>query len=109
LLVGDRNFASRALALQLANNPAALLSSFFPPFGATVNIANSAGSWNSDFTQFTPDPLVLDANYGGATLSAGFTHIPYGYAGVASDNAAALAANDGRYNLDLPNDLYGRR
>ena len=51
--------------------------------------------------------LVLKPQYGGATLSSFFTSVPVGYAGIASDNAAALVANAGHYNLDLPSDLRG--
>ncbi len=104
LKVADREFAARSRALQLKNNPniAEWTTSTTPPIGATVNIHSSDGS-----------PLVLDAGYGGATLTnslgqpTNITHIPLGYAGPASDSGQALRTNAGRYNLGLPNDMKG--
>jgi len=100
LLVGERDFAERSRALLLANNPAALTgpAGQIPPLGATVNIGNPFGT-----------NLTLDPAFGGTDLGSNHTYIPLGYAGPASDNAAALIANAGQYNLDLPNDLNGRQ
>ncbi len=95
LTLGDRNFAARAVALQLKNNPDAITASTAPPPGATVNIRSASGD------------LTLDSRYGGATLGSNITHLPLGYAGPASDNGAALLANADSYNLDLPNDPNG--
>src|SRR5262249_6341402 len=66
-----------------------------PPQGATVNIRSVSGN------------LVLDPAYGGTALGSNITHIPLGYAGPASDSGAALVANAGRYDLDLPDVING--
>lgn len=92
----DRDLLAQARALQLRNNPGAFSALTTPPSGYTPNIRSQDGS-----------NLQLDPQYGGAQLSSPFTSVPVGYAGVASDNGAALAANAGRYNLDLPADLLG--
>jgi outer membrane receptor protein involved in Fe transport len=97
LLVQDRDFAIRARQLAFANNPAAFTGTSTPPRGYTTNIRNQNGT-----------NLVLKPQYGGAVLNSAFTSVPVGYAGIASDNAAAFVANAGRYNLDLPNDLGSR-
>jgi iron complex outermembrane receptor protein len=98
LLTQDRDFAVRARQLAFANNLAAFTGTSTPPRGYTTNIRNSTGA-----------NLVLKPQYGGTVLSSAFTSVPVGYAGIASDNAAALVANAGRYNLDLPDDLNSRR
>lgn len=95
LVVGDRDFASRAIALTMQNNPTLITGSNTPPIGATVNIRSVSGN------------LVLDPIYGGTALNSNITHIPLGYAGPASDNGAALVARAGSYSLDLSNDLNG--
>ncbi len=104
LVIGDRDFASRALALQLRNNPAAVIDSGFPPYGAAVNILSSSLDLN-----FMPELLTLDDEYGGTSLNALITHIPLGYAGPDSDNGAGLMANAGQYNLDIPEGLLGKQ
>lgn len=98
LKVGDRDFAARSRALQLANNPnvAAFTTASSPPLGSTANIRSANGT-----------PLVLDAQFGSVPLNSAITHIPFGYTGPASDNGAALVANAGRYNLDISNDING--
>jgi len=98
LLTKDRDFTRRARALAFANNPAAFTGTATPPRGYTPNIRNQSGA-----------NLVLKPQYGGATLSSAFTSVPIGYAGIVSDNAAALVANAGRYNFDLPDDERGGR
>ncbi len=103
LKVGDRDFVERGLALQLKNNPAAVTGSSTPPLGATVNILSA------QITDGTRENLVLKPEYGGAALGFTTTHLPLGYAGAASDNGAGLVANAGSYNLELANDLSGRR
>lgn len=97
LVVGDRDFATRAIALTMQNNPTLITGSNTPPVGATVNIRSVTGN------------LVLDPIYGGTALNSNITHIPLGYAGPASDNGAALVARAGRYSLDLSDDLNGRQ
>lgn len=99
LLVGDRDFARRGRQLLLENNPAALIGGINPPLGHTTNIRNDSPNQNAN--------LVLDAAYGGATLGAPFTHVPVGYQGPSSDGGAALIANAGQYNLELPADIAG--
>src|SRR5262249_37792356 len=88
LLTGDRDFVARARALQLANNPGAFFNTSTPPLGFLPNIRSVNGS-----------NLVLDT---GPALGSPFTFVPQGYAGVSTDNGAALAANAGRYSLELP-------
>jgi len=84
----DRDFAAEGRELRTANNPASLERQGGPPLGATPNIRSVNGS-----------NLVLKS---GIALGSRFTSSPVGYAGIASDGGAALAANAGRYNLDLP-------
>lgn len=98
LLTGDRTFAQRARQLAFANNPSLFTNLTTPPRGYTTNIRNQTGA-----------NLVLKPQYGGTALSSPYTSVPVGYAGIASDNAAGLVANAGRYNLDLPDDQTGRR
>lgn len=98
LLVQDRDFATRARQLAFANNPAAFTGTSSVPLGYTPNIRNQNGQ-----------NLVLKPQYGGTVLNSAITSVPVGYAGVASDNAAALIANAGRYNLNLPADFNGGR
>lgn len=95
---GDRDFAQRARDVAFANNPALFTGTTTPPRGYTTNIRNS-----------TSANLILKPQYGGTVLSSPFTHVPVGYAGITSDNAAALVANAGRYNLALPNDHFSRQ
>jgi iron complex outermembrane recepter protein len=90
IMVRDRDLARRSLELQLANNPAAIYSATTPPTGYTPNIRNQNGS-----------NLVLKPQYGGTALNSPITFVPVNYSGVASDNAAALVANAGKYNLEL--------
>jgi outer membrane receptor protein involved in Fe transport len=95
LLAGDRDLVQRGRARIFANIPAAFINASSPTLGATTNICSgSALSCNNT-------PLSLKAAYGGAVLSSSRTFVPYGYAGAASDNGAALVANAGHYNLDL--------
>lgn len=92
LLSQDRDIIPRSRALQLANNPAAFYSpTVIPPVSYTTNIRNSVAA-----------NLVLKPQFGGATLSSPYTHVPVGYAGASSDNGAGLIARAGTYNLDLP-------
>lgn len=92
LEVGDRDFRQRARNLILENNPSQILGAVRPPLGATANILSASG------------PLTLDPVYGGTALGSTITHIPTGYLGASSDNAAALVGNAGTYNLNVPND-----
>lgn len=98
LFVGERDFWKEVNALTLKNNPNGIYGINTPYSGATTNIISN-----------TSAPLQLKAAYGGSVLSSRITSVPYGYNGVASDNGAALAANAGRYNLDLPQTASGAR
>jgi iron complex outermembrane recepter protein len=93
LKVGDRDFAARGRAMQFRNNPEAFYGLATPPSGYTSNIRSANGS-----------NLVLD---GGTPLNAPRTFIPPGYRGTTTDAGAALVANAGQYNLDIPNDFNG--
>lgn len=99
MLVQDRNLVDRGRALQLANNPGAFYGTPSPPVGYTTNIRSQNGA-----------NLVLK---NGMPLNASRTFVPVGYtgpgAGGANDGGAALVANAGRYNLDLPDTISGRR
>lgn len=97
LLAQDRDLVQRGQALQLANNPASFYGSATPPAGYTTNIRSQSGA-----------NLVLKPQFGGANLGSPLTFVPMGYTGIASDNAAALVANAGKYNLDMPNVVNGR-
>jgi len=89
LTLGDRTeLTARGRDLLLANNPSALYDAFTPPEGYTSNIRSQNGS-----------NLVLKS---GTPLNSPRTFVPVGYAGPATDGGAALVANAGRYNLDLP-------
>ncbi|MEJ0039602.1 MAG: TonB-dependent receptor [Gammaproteobacteria bacterium] len=93
LRVGDRDLAERARGRQLAANPAAFFGATAPPAGVTANIRSTNGS-----------SLVLDT---GRALGSPITFVPMGYGGAASDSGAALVANAGTYNLDIPNSALG--
>lgn len=98
LLTQDRDFAVRARRSAFANNPAIITGATNPPRGYTTNIRSRNGA-----------NLVLKPEYGGLALPSFFTSVPVGYTGIASDNAAALVTNAGRYNLELPSDQRGGR
>jgi iron complex outermembrane receptor protein len=102
LYVVDRDFAARSRQLAFANNPDLFTNQFFstPPLGATPNVC-AAATWFPGFSTCNGMPLTLD---GGGSLGASFTSVPKGYAGFDSDDSAALVANAGRYNLDIPHD-----
>lgn len=87
LRVGDRRLFQRGRAAAFANSPSFFS---FPPLGATTNISSVDGT-----------NLTLLPAYGGETLTSSFTSVPSGYAGVASDDGAGLAANAGSYDLAL--------
>ena len=88
LYVSDRDFLAESRSLTIRNNPSTIYAATNPPLGATSNIRS------------TTAVLKLKPQYGGATLPANFTYVPYGYGGVATDNGAALVAHAGQYNLD---------
>lgn len=67
-------------------------SVILPLSGSATNIRSTTGA-----------PLVLKSQYGGTALNSSFTSAPAGYAGIASDSAAALVANAGKFNLDPAN------
>ncbi len=96
ILTQDRDMALRARNAAFANNPTLFTGASSPPRGYATNIRNQTGA-----------TLVLKPQFGGTTLSSPFTSVPVGYAGISSDNAAALVTNAGRYNLALPSDPFG--
>lgn len=102
LLVGERDLLQRGRAHILANNPALFLNAA-PPAGATPNIrsATSVGGVLQNLT-------LKGSN---TPLNSTITFLPAGYRGVAQDGTAALVANAGGYNLDLPDtaQLGGRQ
>lgn len=95
LLREDRDFTRRSRQLQLQNAPNELFGGGVVPYGYTGNIVSQNGA-----------NLVLKS---GGALNSPFTNIPVGYAGVSVDGGAALLANAGRFNLDLPNDQMGQK
>ena len=95
LLVQDRDLVERGRALQFTTNPGAFYGTSTPPVGYTTNIRSQNGS-----------NLVLK---NGTPLNAPRTFVPVGYGGPAADGGAALVANAGNYNLDLPDTIAGRR
>lgn len=105
LLVGDRNFLSRKYGRILATNPDFFFSPFAsPPVGSTTNIRSDDPLVNG----VRPDLTLKDSNL---SLGSPVAFVPYGYAGIASDNGAALLANAGRFNFNLanaPNTTGGR-
>jgi iron complex outermembrane receptor protein len=78
-----REYIERLYAAQAVQSP-----STFVPLGQTTNILSSTGQM-----------LVLDD---GTPLNSTITSVPRGYAGVASDGGAALVANAGSFNRELP-------
>jgi len=97
LLEGDRDFIARRRAQLALNNPAVYgYTGTTIPLGNTSNIRSVNGS-----------NLILAST--GQNLGFANTHVPYGYAGPQSDNAAALVANAGRYNMDISSGPNGER
>ena len=92
LLAGQRNFARRARAQALANNPSYDGSDGLPA-SSTPNVASTDGT----------DLVLKD----GTNLGSPKTFVPVGYAGT--DGGAALVSNAGRFNPAISNDLFGNR
>ncbi len=87
LLAQERALVERGRAWILERNPMSFYGSQQPPLGRTSNVRSADGS-----------NLVLD---GGMVLNSPFSFVPEDYAGRSSDGGLGLAANAGRYNLDL--------
>src|SRR5690606_31146030 len=83
-----RSLVERYYELARANAPANIFPPGNPPLGSTPNIRSVDGS-----------DLVLKSD--GTSLNSSFTFVPRGYAGIA-DGGAALVANAGQYNFELP-------
>jgi len=96
LYEGERDYIARGRALLLANSPNYFSTITNPVAGATPNIVSSNGS-----------NLVLKPQYGGTSLGARSTYIPYGFRGIAQDGVAALIANAGKQNFDLSPTVVG--
>ncbi len=99
LAVGDRDFVNRGYKLYVKNTENDLTSGSTPLLGSTANINLRSGD-----TQ-----LRLKDPNGGPSIPLGYriTHVPIGYEGVQSDGGAALLANAGSYNIELPRDVQG--
>ena len=98
LYTEDNDLWSRSRALYLSNLPSATAQGFSlgPILGYTTNIKSA-----------TPG-AILTLKSNGQSLGSDHTSIPIGYAGVATDQGAALVVNAGTYNLELSNDSAGR-
>jgi outer membrane receptor protein involved in Fe transport len=55
-------------------------------------------------TGFFGDDLTFKPEYGGGTLGAGFTYLPIGFSGDATELPAALRQHAGQTDLSLPSD-----
>ncbi len=99
----ERDFAARARARMLANNPAAVINGMTPVAGYTPNLCSAdvtdVGGVARGFCSGTP--LVLDD---GTSLGDSIAHVPVGYAGAVADRGSAFLATAGDYNLNIPND-----
>lgn len=93
LLVGQRDLVQRGRARILENNPGFYARALTPPLGFTTNIRSADGS-----------NLVLR---NGTMLNSPITSVPIGYEGTGTDRGQGLAANAGRYNLDLADSTQG--
>lgn len=98
LLNGDRpELMQRGISRVLQNGPSAIASATLPfATGATPNIASTDGS-----------NLVLKPEFGGAALNAPNTFVSPGISPTTSgtDLGAALLANAGQYNYQLPDSV----
>lgn len=91
---GDRDFTTRARALQQDRDPAGFAAA--PPVSGSVNISSATGT-----------VLTLDPAYGGASLGNTTTSVPASYGGVATDGGALYRANAGRIDASLSPDAAG--
>jgi outer membrane receptor protein involved in Fe transport len=90
LYVGDNDLWRTGRSLLAAN------TTFSVPFSATTaNIRTSS-----------PTLTLKGSN---ASLGSNHTFVPVGYGGVTADGGAALIANAGQYNIELPNDRSGTK
>lgn len=95
LLQDDRDFIQRGYRHLSTLNPGYYDLNLI--LGATPNIRSQTGAI-----------LTLDPAYGGGSLGANHTYLPYGYRSLALDGVAPLIANAGQYNLDLASTATGR-
>jgi iron complex outermembrane recepter protein len=103
---GDNDLYRRGRELYVTNvlSPAVTAQGFTSPVsGYTPNI-QAASVYNPVCNCSTIPNLVLND---GTPLNSNHTFVPVGYAGVAANGTAALLANAGKYNLQLPNDGTG--
>jgi outer membrane receptor protein involved in Fe transport len=94
LLAGERDFSVRARRRQFANDPADFLKRLRA--GNSVSVFSASGA-----------DLVLDPDFGGASLGASYTYLPLGFSGTRADGVALLKKNAGEIDLDLPADRSG--
>lgn len=102
LLLQDRAWILRENLARIQANAPTFLQAVRDPFlGSLPNIVRFAGTFNSDNTIFTPDPLVLKT---GQSLNSGITYVPAGTSSntSATELAAGLLANAGKWNMDFP-------
>jgi outer membrane receptor protein involved in Fe transport len=103
LLEDRRGIYERNLATILRNDPlnSIYVANFSPFQGSLPNIMNDSGGFNSDFTLYVPDNLVLK---NGTVLNGGITHVSAGTSPTtsAATLTAGLVANAGSWNTDLP-------
>jgi outer membrane receptor protein involved in Fe transport len=94
LLAGQRDFERRARELQFANNPSGSLG--------LLNASNSIAVISADGAD-----LVLDPEFGGASLGASYTYLPLGFTGSRAEAVALLQQNAGELDFSLATDRSG--
>ena len=95
LRTGERDYMERAGRMRFANDPAAYI--FNPPVRKGVSVVSLSGN------------LTLDPAYGGASLGAPYTFLPWNFKGTAAEAGASLVANAGKLPLQLTDDASGGR
>ncbi len=101
---GDLTYSSRnelflrSRRLKAMNNPE---PDSAPPLGTTPNICGSTPFFFPGYGYFgSCDGTPLTLKNGGTPLGSSITFVPVGYDGT--DGGAALLANAGQYNFDMP-------
>ncbi len=93
LVAGQRDFLQRARAQAFANDPIEF-AALRPPIDGILVTSNGG-------------PLVLDPQYGGASLGSTFTYLPTHFAGTPAQSTALLIANAGKLDPHLSQDGNG--